>query len=63
MLVAHRHIIVESKLYRNGNAVIIGVEKVAPYAVFGDRSSNYNTTNLATGSYKLVASAFSSSNL
>lgn len=48
------------ELYRNGAAVKIGFENVAPYAVFGDRSGDYFTANLASGSYKLIAAGYSS---
>lgn len=48
------------ELYRNGAVVKIGFENVAPWAVFGDRSGDYFTANLASGSYKLIAAGYSS---
>lgn len=48
------------ELYRNGEAVKIGFENFAPYAVFGDRSGDYFTSNLTSGSYRLIAAGYSS---
>lgn len=48
------------ELYRNGTRIAVGIEEFAPYAVFGDVNGNYFAETLRSGSYRLVAAAYSS---
>ncbi len=47
-------------LYSNGFEVSVGIEEFAPYAVFGDTNGNYFSETLSSGSYRLLAVAYSS---